>query len=159
MPKKDRTHINLSQLATRLAGQTELWEPLVEYDPVSRFYARIAREAEFEAWLLTWVPGQGTDWHDHGGSAGAFVILRGTLTEQHAVIGPDGPRIAPFSRELSAGALRPFGRKHIHKVTNHDVEPAVSLHVYAPSLVEMSGYTPVGDLLSLTESQLVGLNW
>ena len=159
MPKKNRTRVNLAQLATRLAEQTDLWEPLVEFDPVSRYYARLAREHDFEAWLLTWVPGQGTDWHDHGGSAGAFITLRGTLTEQHAVIGPDGPRIDPFIRELSAGALRPFGSKHIHKVTNNHLQPAVSLHVYYPALVEMNGYTPVGELLSLTDSQLVGLNW
>ena len=159
MPKKNRTRIDLSALATRLAEQTALWEPLVEYDPVSRYYARLARETDFEAWLLTWVPGQGTDWHDHGGSAGAFVTLRGTLTEQHAVIGPDGPRISPYIRELSAGSLRSFGRKHIHKVTNNDLEPAVSLHVYSPALVEMNGYTPVGARLTLTDNQLVGQNW
>ena len=159
MSKKNRTHVNLSALAARLADQTDLWEPLVEYDPVSRYYARLAREHDFEAWLLTWVPGQGTDWHDHGGSAGAFITLRGTLTEEHAVIGSDGPRIAPLVRDLSAGSLRPFGRKHIHKVTNNALEPAVSLHVYAPALVEMNGYTATGDRLSLSESQLVGLNW
>ena len=159
MPKKNRTRVDLSALALRLAEQTALWEPLVEYDPVSRYYARLARENDFEAWLLTWVPGQGTDWHDHGGSAGAFFTLRGTLTEQHAVIGPDGPRIAPFVRELPAGSLRPFGRKHIHQVTNNDLEPAVSLHVYSPALVEMNGYTATDGLLSLADSQLVGLNW
>ena len=45
----------------------------------------------------------------------------------------DGPpRVVPGIRELPVGALRPFGTKHIHKVTNNDLEPAVSLHVYAP---------------------------
>jgi hypothetical protein len=33
----------------------------VAYDPVARYYVRLAREPEFEAWLLTWLPGQGTD--------------------------------------------------------------------------------------------------
>jgi hypothetical protein len=59
-------------------------------------------------------------------------------------------------RELPAGALRPFGTKHIHKVINNAWEPAVSLHVYAPALVEMNAYEVVdGDSLQLTESQLV----
>ena len=40
-----------------------------------------------EAWLLTWLPGQGTDWHDHGGSAGAFVVVQGALVEGTAVHG------------------------------------------------------------------------
>ena len=56
-------------------------------DPVDRYYVRLARQREFEAWLLTWLPGQGTDWHDHGGSAGAFMTLRGVLTERHAEVG------------------------------------------------------------------------
>ncbi len=89
MPK-NRSPINLSAVATRLADQADLWSPLIKFDPVSRYYARLAAEATFEAWLLTWVPGQGTDWHDHGGSAGAFVVLSGTLTEEHAVVGPNG---------------------------------------------------------------------
>jgi hypothetical protein len=54
--------INLVKIATSLANQRTLWEPLVSYDPVARYYVRLAREHEFEARLLTWLPGQGTDW-------------------------------------------------------------------------------------------------
>ncbi len=106
------------------------------------------------------MPGQGTEWHDHGGSAGAFITVRGSLTEDHAVVSPDGPpRVVRQSRELTEGTLRPFGSKHVHKVTNQSLEPAVSLHVYAPSLVEMNVYERHGELLHLFDSQLVGLNW
>ena len=79
MPKC-RPRINLADTVARLAEQRTLWESLVRYDPVSRYYARMSSEPYYEAWLLTWVPGQGTDWHDHGGSAGAFLTVRGTLT-------------------------------------------------------------------------------
>jgi hypothetical protein len=65
MPNKDRSRINLVKIATHLAQQRALREPLVSYDPVARYYVRLAREQEFEAWLLTWLPGQGTEWHDH----------------------------------------------------------------------------------------------
>jgi hypothetical protein len=161
MSKKDRSPVQLVEVLTRLAEQRVLWEPLIKFDPASRHYARLASERGFEAWLLTWVPGQGTDWHDHGGSAGAFLTLRGTLSEQHAMIRGDGPpQVVPGIRELPVGVLRPFGTKHIHKVTNNDLEPAVSLHVYAPALVEMNAYEVVdGDRLRLAESQLVGRNW
>jgi predicted metal-dependent enzyme (double-stranded beta helix superfamily) len=155
-----RPRTNLAEIATRLAGQRSLWEPLVAFDPDSRYYARLAAEPTFEAWLLTWVPGQGTDWHDHGGSAGAFVTLRGTLTEEHATVSPFAqPRIVPGARELSTGTLRAFGTKHIHRVTNHTLEPAVSLHVYSPALVEMNAYVDDGRELKLTKSQLVGVDW
>lgn len=150
----------LASTAARLAADTALWRPLVRYDEQSRFYAPLAVEAGYEAWLLTWLPGQGTLWHDHGGSAGAFVTVQGTLTERHAVgIGGGQARIAPGSRQLSDSAVRPFGRHHIHQVTNDDLLPAVSVHVYAPSLTEMNEYEPAGTLLSLSRFQLAGVNW
>ena len=158
--RNPRPRTNLAEIATRLASQRSLWEQLVRFDPVSRYYARLAAEPEFEAWLLTWVPGQGTDWHDHGGSAGAFITVRGALTEEHATTSPDAaPRVVPGSRELSEGTLRAFGTKHIHRVTNNGWEPAVSLHVYSPALVEMNAYVTDGNELSLAKSQLVGVDW
>jgi len=63
------------------------------------------------------------------------------------------------ARDLVAGTLRPFGSRHVHQVTNQGDEPAVSLHVYAPSLVEMHQYEVKGDLLVVANSQLVGRNW
>lgn len=158
--KQTRPHRNLAEIATRLSEQTELWQPLVTYDPVSRYYARLANEPDFEAWLLTWVPGQGTDWHDHGGSAGAFVVVRGALTERHATVSPlSPPKIEPEPRELSEGSLRAFGTKHIHQVTNNGWEPAVSVHVYSPALVEMTTYAEDGPRLWQFRSQLIGVDW
>ena len=155
-----RPRANLADIATRLAAQRSLWQPLVEFDPTTRYYARLAAEPTFEAWLLTWVPGQSTDWHDHGGSAGAFVTVQGTLTEERATVSPfAAPQILPTARELSAGTLRAFGAKHIHRVSNHGLEPAVSLHVYAPALVEMNAYLPQGTQLRLVSSQVLGVDW
>jgi predicted metal-dependent enzyme (double-stranded beta helix superfamily) len=155
-----RTKINPAQVALQLAAQQSLWRPLVRYDPLSRYYVRLAAERDFEAWLLTWVPGQGTEWHDHGGSAGAFAIVQGTLTELHATVAPDrAPQIDPVTRVLPAGALRTFGRRHLHRVSNHDLEPAVSLHVYAPALSAMNEYVRRGNELNLVVTQQVGVNW
>ncbi len=154
-----RPRTSLAGIATRLAGQRSLWEPLVAFDPLSRYYARLAAEPDFEAWLLTWVPGQGTDWHDHGGSAGAFVVVRGALTEEHALLQPEGSAVVATTRELSTGTLRPFGTRHIHRVTNTGLEPAVSIHVYAPALTRMNGYVREGERLRLVESRRAGVAW
>jgi predicted metal-dependent enzyme (double-stranded beta helix superfamily) len=155
----DRTS-PLGEIARQLAAQTDLWQPLVRYDEQDRYYTQLVTEAGYEAWLLTWLPGQGTQWHDHGGSAGAFATVSGTLTERHAVpLGDGTARLAPGARRLSDAAVRPFGRNHIHQVTNADLVPAVSVHVYAPSLSEMHEYSLHGSLLSLSRSQLAGVNW
>lgn len=160
MPTSPHNTVNLAQIATRLAEQRALWEPLIIFDAEERYYTRLAREPEFEAWLLTWLPDQRTEWHDHGQSAGAFVTVRGSLTERYAMVGRDGPpRIVPHTRDLVAGSLRTFGRRHLHQVANLGLEPAVSLHVYSPALVRMNTYRTDGNQLRLASSQLAGLNW
>jgi predicted metal-dependent enzyme (double-stranded beta helix superfamily) len=157
---KRRSTFSPTQFLTQLAEQRRLWEPLIEFDPRSRHYMRLAAEPDVEAWLLTWLPGQGTEWHDHGGSAGAFLTVRGALTERYAMVHRDGPpRIRPELRTVGAGMLRPFGSKHVHRVTNEGPEPAVSLHAYAPALLEMNEYAVDGGRLRLVAAQRAGQSW
>ena len=73
--------------ALRLAADPSRWRSHVDFDPDRRYYRRLVADEHHEAWLLTWLPGQGTDWHDHGGSGGAFVVLQGALVEGTAVHG------------------------------------------------------------------------
>ena len=157
---KARVQLDPARTALLLAGQYSLWEPLVEYDPTSRYYTRLAKQPGFDAWLLTWLPGQGTDWHDHGGSAGTFITVRGTLTERHAVITQDGPpTVQPGTRSVSPGDLRTFGRRHLHRVTNEDGVPAVSLHVYTPGLTEMRRYVDENGRLRQVSAEAAGVDW
>jgi hypothetical protein len=151
-----------AQIARRIADTPALWRPLVRFDAGARFATRLpAASEDHEVWLLTWLPGQGTEWHDHGGSAGAFATVQGVLTEQHAT--PDqggGPAVVvPGVRRLVTGGVRPFGPRHVHHVVNADPVGAVSIHVYAPSLTEMTEYTRHGSLLHPSRAQLAGVNW
>ena len=158
MAKRTRTPVNLSETAARLSRHRELWRRVVDFDPVSRYYARVAASADYEAWLLTWLPGQGTEWHDHGCSAGSFVALQGQLTEEIAVPSRLTQRARP-STALVAGDQRTFGRHHVHRVTNLHMDPAVSLHVYAPKLTVMRTYVDRDGVLHLASEQREGVNW
>ena len=72
----------------------------------------------------------------------------------------NGRRPRPHGgQQLGTGTLRTFGIRHIHTVANNGLTPAVSLHVYSPSLVEMNQYGEADGLLELTNSQLAGVNW
>ena len=82
------TKLDPSALVTSFAGDQALWRPLVRFDPAQRVHTRLDSGPGWEAWLLTWLPGQGTQIHDHGGSAGAFVVVDGCLTEE--TYGPAG---------------------------------------------------------------------
>ncbi len=55
--------------------------PYVDYDPDQRWHQRIYRDRRVDVWLISWLPTQGTQLHDHGGSAGSFTVLSGALTE------------------------------------------------------------------------------
>jgi len=159
-----RTPVKLAETARTLSRQRTLWQGAVDFDPITRYYSRLLSGSDHEAWLLTWLPGQGTPWHDHGGSAGSFVVLQGVLTEEvagyRAAVDLDNVRRAtgPGIR-LATGDQRTFGVRHLHRVTNHGPDPAVSLHVYAPKLTAMTNYREVEGLLEAIEESRVGVDW
>src|SRR5215213_10240144 len=124
-------------IAAAYASAPDEWPVAPRFNPVDRWYHRLDATPDYEVWLLTWLPGQGTDLHDHGGSAGAFQVISGSLTEDTVQPGLT-PRIT--ARELGEGAGRRFGTRHIHRITNRSTRPAVSLHVYGPALSTMTRY-------------------
>lgn len=67
------------QIARSYAASPDDWPLAPGFDPAQRWYQT---HDDAEVWLLTWLPGQGADLHDHGRSAGAFVVMLGELTEQ-----------------------------------------------------------------------------
>jgi quercetin dioxygenase-like cupin family protein len=131
-PEHPGTVAEFAGLARRIAADRGQWEPLVRYDATTRWYARLRTGPGYEVWLLSWVPGQGSGRHDHGGSSGVLTVLHGTLTEHASAVG--GPR----RRALEPGAQRVFAPGYVHEVVNDTLEPAVSLHVYFPGLTEMT---------------------
>ena len=130
----------LYSLARQLAERTDLWRPQVRFAHETRFSVRVAVTDDYEAWLLTWLPGQSTGLHDHGGSAGAFTVLEGVVEESTLAPGRAPRPAALVHRTLTAGRIRAFGADYVHDVTNTGSEPAVSLHVYAPALDTMRRY-------------------
>ena len=102
-------------------------------------------------WLLSWLPGQGTGLHDHGGSAGAFAVVRGTLHER--VGAREG------AAELSAGRVRHFGQHHVQQVSSTGTQAAVSVHVHTPRLTVMNTYRSDGRGLVHTGTEEGGVDW
>jgi hypothetical protein len=147
-------------IAASFAGAPHLWPVAPRFNPVDRWYHRLAEQPDYEVWLLTWLPGQGTDLHDHGGSAGAFHVMSGSLTED-TVAGGDQPgdpaRIT--ARELGEGAGRRFGPRHIHRITNRSNHPAISVHAYGPALSSMTRYRIGADGLDVVTVEKAGVQW
>ena len=146
--------------ARELGARPELWAPHRAFSPGERHAVRVAATATWEAWLLGWLPGQTTGLHDHGGSAGAFVVLEGALEE--ATLAP--PRrhqpAALLHRTLDTGRHRSFGPHHVHEVSCAGPVPAVSLHVYAPALATMRRFVLDDDGRAVIVSrERAGVDW
>ena len=93
----------------------------------------------FEAWVIAWPPGGSIELHDHGGSAGAVVVVAGELIETTVVSEPWGD-VALESKGVGVGGSISFGGHNIHDVVNSGDAPAISVHVYAPRLNSMTYY-------------------
>ncbi|SEO60623.1 cysteine dioxygenase [Actinacidiphila rubida] len=137
VPQHPGTVAEFAGLARSLAADRAQWAPLVRYDATTRWYARLRTGPGYEVWLLSWLPGQGSGLHDHGGSSAVLTVLDGTLHERAL---PRADRGGETRRGLSPGAQRVFAPGYVHEVVNDSLEPAVSLHVYFPGLTEMTPY-------------------
>lgn len=116
-----------ARIALDVAADRSRWARLLRYDPDERFSALVDASDEVEIWLLSWLPGQHTDFHDHGDTAGAFTVVTGALSERARRIGtPEADHV------VRPGQARVFGPGYAHQVRNAGVDPAVSIHVYRP---------------------------
>ncbi|GAA2565665.1 cysteine dioxygenase family protein [Winogradskya consettensis] len=145
-------------VARQHAADQASWLVKPQFDAAERWYHRLAEEIDHEVWLLTWLPGQGTDLHDHGGSAGAFHVFSGSLIEETVAVSPGhAPRVT--ARELGEGAGRRFGTRHIHRITNRSNQPAISIHAYGPALTTMTRYRIGAAGLDVVTVERAGAQW
>ncbi|QUQ71416.1 cysteine dioxygenase [Kutzneria sp. CA-103260] len=112
------------------------WAHLLRYDPIERWTALVQRTPTHEVWLMSWLPGQGAELHDHGGAEGAFTVVHGVLTELVGRPGHAGQAL----HVLRAGLSRVFGPNYVHQMRNEGDDPAVSIHVFGPTRQRMTPY-------------------
>ncbi len=111
--------------------------PFITFDPDLRWHRRIYRDAQVDIWLITWLPTQGTQLHDHGGSAGSFTVVSGELAEATYV--ESGPHAGTLRERVHpAGRSVGFGAGYVHDVRNLSDAPAVSVHAYSAPLTSMT---------------------
>ncbi|GGO88109.1 cysteine dioxygenase [Nocardioides phosphati] len=143
--------LTLEELAAwtrRVADQVRSGEHEIHADTDHRWHARVHCDDQVDVWLISWTADQGTELHDHGGSAGAFTVVQGRLTETawSGGIAPadEGARsrrpgqLTDLVRE--AGETSVFGGHYVHDVRNLAEEVAVSVHAYSPPLSRMHYY-------------------
>lgn len=129
----------LADVVREVAASQADWLTRVRLNPAGRWYEQVHLDDSHEVWLISWLPGQETGFHDHGGAAGAFTVVLGALLESRVV----GASVAGqvMSKPIRPGATRSFGPRYIHNVRNTAVASlAVSVHAYSPPLSAMTRY-------------------
>jgi len=138
----------------RLTSSPAEWVARVRLDPEGRWYERIHMTDDFEAWLISWLPGQSTGFHDHGASAGAFGVVWGALDESVAARRGGKP---PRATRVTAGDVRAFGPRYVHDVQNSSTgSVAVSVHAYSPPLSSMTRYNLTSGGLAVAGTEGAG---
>ena len=113
----------------------------VRFASPQRWWARLALTEEVEVWLLSWLPGQHTAPHDHGGASGAFSVVLGGLSETYRY--PGG---GLEGRLHGLGSSVGFGPGRAHQVWNTSQEKAATVHAYSPPLVPTREYESLWDI-------------
>ena len=126
-----RTPEELADIVEALASRPDEWMGQVRLRADRRWYKQLYHGQDYDVWLISWLPLQSTGFHDHGESAGAFVVAVGLL-EEH--------RPGEQCRGLLASRSRAFGPNYTHDVRNVSLAPAISIHAYSPPLTEMNEY-------------------
>jgi hypothetical protein len=133
----------LCRLVGRIAARRALWSPLVDLDVEHRHFAQLLRDDHVDVWVISWMNGHDTGYHDHDLSRGAVAVVEGELIEERLVIGA-----APRRRVYGAGQSFEFDASHVHRMHQAGGGPAVSIHAYSPPLWRMGAYAidPDGTL-------------
>lgn len=125
----------LEQLVRTIADDPTLWEPLVVVDPDRRRYRLLHEDARIDVWVLSWMPGQGTGFHDHDISGVGLACARGSVVEKQLRL-PSGVSTV----EMTPGVSRQGGPGYIHSVAHAGGEPAITIHAYSPPLERVGQY-------------------
>jgi hypothetical protein len=126
---------DLEQMAIAIRDRPELWEPLLVVDAHRRRYRLLFEDERTDIWVLCWMPGQSTGFHDHDTSDVGIAIAQGMVIERQLRL-PTGAT----SLALRPGDTRQGPAGYIHSVAHAEGVPAVSIHCYSPPLMKVGQY-------------------
>jgi predicted metal-dependent enzyme (double-stranded beta helix superfamily) len=130
----------LRHLVEDLAADLERWQALIRHEPDRRVFECVLDEPSVEAWLICWMPGHDTGFHDHDLSQGAVQVVSGQVREERLRL-----QSGVTSAVYGPGEVFDFSSSDIHRVTHEGSLPTVTLHAYSPRLQRMGAYAVSSD--------------
>jgi predicted metal-dependent enzyme (double-stranded beta helix superfamily) len=113
--------------------------PLATHRQGERTYALLHRDDDVEIYLIGWMPGHDTGFHDHDHSAAAIAVLEGEIAEERLALS------GTVERRVGQGEIVTIAREAIHRVRHAGTRPATTLHAYSPPLQRVGTYEVAGD--------------
>jgi quercetin dioxygenase-like cupin family protein len=129
--------VSVAGLAETLKAWAETpdnWQHLVRHEDQERVFELVHRDDDVELYLVCWMPGHDTGFHDHDHSAAAITVLEGEITEERLSL------TGAVARTLGKNDVLTIAKEAIHRVKHAGDQPAVTLHAYSPPLSRVGTY-------------------
>lgn len=144
LPVRDLTHERFIDICNRLRLSDDIVESRARF--LDHEYARnlVLRTPHFELLVLCWLPGHHSTIHDHAGSLNAIRVRSGELTSRlfrrAAGAEPGGGPVELVSEDRVGPGQPLLGvdRGGVHQLANTSDQPLLTVHVYAPPLLELT---------------------
>ena len=130
---------------TELRATLESWAAredlaaLAAHREDERTHMLLHRDDDVEIYLIAWMPGHDTGFHDHDHSAAAIAVLEGEIAEERLAL------TGAVERTVGEGEIVTIAREAIHRVRHSGTRPATTLHAYSPPLQRIGTYEFAGD--------------
>jgi quercetin dioxygenase-like cupin family protein len=130
----------LRELVEGLGAHPELWASDVRHAADERVCVSLARTDEVEVWLICWLEGHDTGFHDHDDAAAAITVVAGAVRDERLSLGG-----APLATTHGPGETFTVDPGGIHRVRHDGDAPAVTIHAYSPPLDRVGTYVTAAD--------------
>ena len=130
----------LCGLVAEIAAAPGAWRALARDDTEHRRFEQLWRDGHVDIWVISWMSGHDTGFHDHDVSRGAVAVVEGEIVEERLVLG--GGAVA--LRHVAGDAFD-FDASHVHRMRKDGAGRTVSIHAYSPPLWRMGAYAVAPD--------------
>ncbi len=132
----DLDRAELRDLVAAIAADPGAWHALRRTRGGDRHFEQLWRDEHIDVWVISWMSGNDTGFHDHDLSRGAVAVVEGEIVEERLALGG-----AAHTMRHRAGQAFDFDASHVHRMLQDSDTPAVSIHAYSPPLWRMGTYT------------------
>ena len=136
----DLGRAELRELVGAIAADPAGWRPHVRLDAERRHFEQLWRDGHSDIWVISWMRGHDTGFHDHDVSSGAVAVVAGEIVEERLVLSG-----GVLERRHATGDVFDFDASHVHRMRKDDDRPCVTIHAYSPPLWRMGAYAVGAD--------------